>query len=388
MNSIAMKALPIMFLLLSLTGCWDSKELTEFGFIMGISLDQTEEGTIEINAQSYSPTETTGGMGGTEKTAYTNIKTINESVFDGVRDINRYLGRLPRWSHMRVILIGEQFAKEHDIGEILDFFNRNEDVRLTTLVIVTNGNAADYLTIKPFIERTVSQQLQTIIESSTKYAGKTIKASILDIDLQLKSKAKTALIPYFKMNEEQQQAPYSSGVAIISKGKMVELLEPRDVQEVLMLMNKFKSGMLEFPCLDDGSQETSKMETLETSLIKTKITPKFTMKPPTIHMLTKIEGTIGELRCTTITNVGEEKKLEDHIKNIIEEKIESVIERMQEEKVDVLGIGNKLYQQDPALWKKWEKEWEDIFADIQFIIDVEVNLRSTGMPIGEKVTGE
>jgi spore germination protein KC len=388
MNSIAMKTLPIMFLLLSLTGCWDSRELTEFGFIMGISLDQTEEGSIEINAQSYSPTETTGGMGGGEKQAYTNIKAINESVFDGVRDINRYLGRLPRWSHMRVILIGEEFAKEHDIGEILDFFNRNEDVRLTTLVIVTNGKAADYLTIKPFIERTVSQQLLTIIESSTKYAGKTIKTSMLDIDLQLKSKAKTALIPYFKMNEEQPKAPYSSGLAIISKGKMAELLEPRDVQEVLMLINKFKSGLIEFPCLDDGSQEASKMEALETSLIKTKITPKFTMKPPTIHMLTKIEGTIGELSCTTITNVGEEKKLEDHIKKIIEEKIESVIERMQEEKVDVLGIGNKLYQQDPALWKKWEKEWDDIFADIQFIIDVEVIIRSTGMPIGEKVTGE
>ncbi|SMQ78566.1 spore germination protein KC [Bacillus sp. OV166] len=388
MNSIAMKALPIMFLLLSLTGCWDSKELTEFGFIMGISLDQTEEGTIEINAQSYSPTEKTGGVGGGEKQAYTNIKTINESVFDGVRDINRYLGRVPRWSHMRVILIGEEFAKDHDIGEILSFFNRNEDVRLTTLVIVTNGKAADYLTIKPFIERTVSQQLQTIIESSTKYAGKTIKASMLDIDLQLKSKTKTALIPYFKMNEAQPKALYSSGMAIISKGKMAELLEPSDVHEVLMLINKFKSGMIEFPCLDDGSQESSKMEALETSHIKTKITPKFTMKRPSIHMLTKIEGTIGELSCTTITNVGEEKKLEDHIKKIIEEKIESVIERMQEEKVDVLGIGNKLYQQDPALWKKWEKDWDDIFADLQFIIDVEVNIRSTGMPIGEKVTGE
>ncbi|MCM3729561.1 Ger(x)C family spore germination protein [Neobacillus cucumis] len=388
MNSISMKALPIMFLLLSLTGCWNSRELTDFGFIMGISLDQTEGGGIEINAQVYSPTETTGGMGGGEKSAYTNIKTKNESVFDGVRDINRYLGRVARWSHMRVILIGEKFAKEQDIGEILDFFNRNEDVRLNTFVIITNGKAVDYLTVKPFIERTVSQQLQTIIENSNKYTSKTIKAKMLDIDVQLNSKSKTATIPYFKMNDEKPKAPYSSGVAIISEGRMAEHLQPRDVQQVLMLMNEFKSGIIEFPCLDDGSQKTLKMETLETSKIKTKIKPNFSMKPPAIHLFTKIEGTMGELRCTTITNLGEEKKLEDHIKKIIKKNLESVIERMQEEKVDVLGIGNKLYQQDPALWKRWEKEWGDIFADIQFTSDVEVNVKSTGMPIGEKVTGE
>jgi spore germination protein KC len=70
------------------------------------------------------------------------------------------------------------------------------------------------------------------------------------------------------------------------------------------------------------------------------------------------------------------------------EELEALIKRLQEEKVDVLGIGNKLYQQDPALWKKWEKDWDDIFADIQFEIDVEVSVEGTGIPVGEKVTEE
>jgi spore germination protein KC len=152
-----------------------------------------------------------------------------------------------------------------------------------------------------------------------------------------------------------------------------------------MLKNEYKQGIIEFPCIDEESEKKALKETLEISSIKTKVSPTFTKNPPTIHMLTKIEGLVGELKCTSIPTDKEVKKLEDHIEKTIKEDLQAMIERFQEKKVDVLGIGNKLYQQDPALWKKWEKDWEDIFANIQFVNDVEVNVTGTGIPLGEKV---
>ncbi|RBW67936.1 Ger(x)C family spore germination protein [Bacillus taeanensis] len=385
MKWIVMKALLLICLLIGLTGCWNSRELTDFGFIMGVSLDQTEEGSIEINAQVYSPLETIGGTGSSDKPAYTNVKTVSKSVFDGIRDLTKYLGRKAQWSHMRVILIEEQFAKEHDIGEILDFFYRDHEVRLTSLVIITEGKAADYWKYEPFIERTMSQQLRTMIESAFNASGKTISALLLDIAMQLNSKVKATLIPYIKTTDEQPTMTYSSGTAVISQGKMVDYLTPSDVQSVLMLTDKFKGGTIEFSCMD---KEIEKKESLETLSVQTKVSPKFTDNPPTIKMLTKIEGMAGELSCTSITTKEDLKQLEKHIEQQVKEKLEEVIKRLQEKKVDIIGIGNKLYQQDPALWKNWEKDWDNIFANIQFGIDVEVTVKGTGMLLGEKVTEE
>ncbi|MGM7722769.1 Ger(x)C family spore germination protein [Metabacillus sp. Hm71] len=387
MNSFFKKALPIICLLICLTGCWNSQELTELGFLMGVSLDQTEDGSIELNAQVYSPLETIGGAGaGGDKPSYITIKTENESLFDAARDLPRYYGRRAQWSHMRVILIGEKFAKEHDIGEVLDYFYRDHETRLTMLVIITKGKAADYWKLKPFIERTLGQELKTITESSANVSGKTKRSLMLDIALELNSKVKTAMIPYIETTDEPQKSPYSNGAAIISKGKMVDHLTADEVQKILMLKNEYENGVIEFPCINPGSDKNSKKETLEVRSVRTKISPQLTGYQPSIKMETKIEGIVGEIRCTSITTQEDVKKLEAHIEKMIKDELEEIIERFQEKKVDVLGIGNKLYKQDPALWKKREKEWDDIFADIDFAVDVEVRVTGTGMPLGQKVT--
>jgi spore germination protein KC len=384
-----MKAYLIICLLICLTGCWNSKELTDFGFLMGVSLDKTEEGSIELNAQVYSPAETVGGAGPAgDKPPYINVKSINESVFDAARDLSLYFGRKAQWSHMRVILISEQFAKENDIGEVLDYFYRDHETRLNMLVIIVKGKAADYLTQKPFIERSMSQQLRTIIENGTSVTGKTNRAMLLDIALQLNSKVKTAIIPYIETTDEQQKTAFSSGAAIISEGKMVHHLTTAEVQQIVMLTNKMKGGIIEFPCINEESEKKEKKETLEILSVKTKVSPQLTDNAPTIKMLTKIDGVIGELRCTSVTTAEEAKHLEDHIRKKVKEDMEALIKSLQEKKLDVLGIGNKIYQQDPALWKKWEKDWNNMFGNIQFEIDVEVSVKSTSNPVGEKVTEE
>lgn len=38
--------------------------------------------------------------------------------------------------------------------------------------------------------------------------------------------------------------------------------------------------------------------------------------------------------------------------------------------------------------KKWEKDWDNIFADSHFVIDVKIIVKGTGMLLGEKVKEE
>ncbi len=388
MNSIFMKVLAITCLFICLTGCWGSHELTDYGFLMGVSLDQTKDGRIELNAHVYSPIQTIGGAASSGKQAYTTIKTVNKSVMETFRTIPLYLGRKAQGSHMRVVLIGEQFAKKNDLGEILDLFYRDHEIQLSTLIIITKGKASDYWKNKPVIERTMGQQLRTIIESSSKYSAKIKQSTLLDVALQLNSKGKTAIIPYLKSTKKKPIVPYGSGVAIIRKGKMVDHLSSNDTEKILILTNESKNGIIEFPCLDGGNKKNIKMEVLEPLSLKTKVLPEFTKHLPKVRISTKIDGLISELHCSSITTNKDVKKLEVHIEKTMKKELAAVIARLQEKKMDVIDIGNTVYKKDPALWKKREKDWDNIFANIQFVIDVEVNIKGTSMILGETISEE
>jgi spore germination protein KC len=384
MNFKNLKTLSVICVLLCLTGCWNSVELTDLGFIMGVSIDETNEGKIQLTTQVYAPKETTGGTGGSDKPAYINVKAVDKTIYATTRDLNIYLGRRAQWSHARVILIGEKFAEKHDLGEVLDYFYRDHETRLTMLVLITKGKAADYLEQKPFIERTMSQQLRTMTETAPRFTGKTKRTLLLDIALQLNSKVQTSVIPYIQLTNGQPKTPYVSGAAIISKGKMVDHLTSPNVQKIRMITNDFQTGTIEYPCIKNGTKDTESLDVLS---INTKLSPQMTMIP-SVHLKTKVTGIIGELRCSSLTTDEEIKKLEAVIEQTIKKDIKVLIERLQRKKVDVIGIGNKIYQRNPTLWKKVEKEWPDIFADIHFDIDVDVNLNNTGMNAGKKVTGE
>ncbi|WP_163539258.1 Ger(x)C family spore germination protein [Gracilibacillus sp. YIM 98692] len=373
-------------ILLFLTGCWSSKELVEYGFVMGISIDQTENEEIEFHAQIYSPAETIGGTSGGETPFYTNINSKGKSVFDSARNIPVYLGRKAQWSHMRVVLIGEDFAKKHNIGDVLEFFYRDHETRLMSYVLITNRKAADYWEMKPFIERTISQELRTILDSSANFTGKSKKSMLLNVAMDLKSKSKTTLIPYIKKTDNDSLAPVANGAAVVQEGKMVDYLDAADFEKIIMLKNEYKGGIINFPCMDKENDKLQ--ETIEVAALETNLSPQFNQESLSIDITTKIDGFLGELQCSTVTTADEVEKLEKHIAKNIQDDMNQVIHYLQENELDVLGIADKLYQQKPQLWKKHEAEWGKMLAESEVDLEVEVKVESTGMAGGEKVVEE
>ncbi len=381
-----MKRLFTIGILLILTGCWSSKELVEYGFIMGVSFDENENEEIEFYAQIYSPAETIGGTSGSETPFYTNINLEGKSVFETARDIPLHLGRKAQWSHMRVLLIGEDFAKAHNIGDVLEFFYRDHETRLMSYVIITNGKASDYWEMKPFIERTISQELRTILDNSTNFTGKSTKSKLLNVAINLSSKSKTTLIPYIKKATNDSLTPVATGAAVLQEGKMVNYVDPADLETLNMLNDEYKGGIINFPCMNNEIEHLK--EALEVYSLETKLSPQLNQESLFINITTKINGSLGELQCSSVTTADELKNLEKHIAESIQADMNNVIRYLQENELDVLGIADKLYQQKPQLWKKHEADWGMLLAGSEVNLEVEVKVDSTGMAGGEKVVEE
>ncbi|OXM83840.1 Ger(x)C family spore germination protein [Paenibacillus rigui] len=370
-------------LLLLLTGCWDRAELPEKGFVMGLAIDQTDDGKYLLTTQIFKPAQAVGSKG--NEMSFINIKATDTSIAKAIRDIPGHLGRKMQWSHMRIIIIGDQLAKTKGLTDVLDFFYRDHEPRIIAPIMITKGRAADYMQLHPLIENTISQQLLEGQRSSASSNGKTLEMNLLELGKQTKSEVGNALMPYVFINKIDSMTVMSiEGAALIKKEKMIGHLSAEKMEGLQMLINKYKSGMVRIPCGKGAAKK--QVETIEVLSLHSSMNADFHKKPPVVHYKIQVQAAMSELTCTgKIETMEQQKAFTTKAEQAIKQKLKSTTDYLKKIKFDGLGLGNEVYRKQPATWKKWKPDWEDIFARTSFEYEVEVNLMSSGTNVDKTV---
>ncbi|MGG1517208.1 Ger(x)C family spore germination protein [Paenibacillus oryzisoli] len=369
-----------LLLLGTLCGCWNKAELTEFGFVQAVAVDQSKDGKIELTTHFYLPSSGEASSGSRPGRKGVSIVTKGESAFDAVRDIPIHFGRKAKWDHFRVIIIGEDFAKKNEINHFLDYFMRDHEPRENVFVLIAKGKAGEVLSLKPFIESTIGQQIRRMIESGAKYNAKTSKVPLLDLANQLNSETSIAMLPYIQIDHKPELASVA-GIAAIKNGLLAGTLSPEDVQSLLMILNQYKSGIIIFPCSGYSLSDIEHNESLEVMSAVGKITPRLQNNTVITQITVKLKGSIGELKCSKVRSKADGKRLEQQIQQNIEVSLKHTISKLQQEKWDLLGIGNKMYRKNPALWKQLKPNWDDFFSNSTFEFNIQVQIKNSGQDI-------
>ena len=375
-----------LFTIVVLTGCWDRAELPERGFVMGIALDHSDDGSIKLTTQVFRPSQGVGLLGGKPaETSYINITTENNTVSRAIRDIPINLGRKSQWSHIRLIIVSEKLARERGLTEILEFFYRDHEPRLTTSIMIAEGTASEYLEIRPLIENTTSQQVFQSGISAADNSGKTTDTNLLKLGLQMKSEVGNALVPYLFLSEQSPKITNVAGAALLKKGKLVGVMKPKKVESLQMLLKDYRSGMLDIPCKEQ-SKKNQMMESVEIIFYNTKLQPiNLSEDSLKVHVKIKLEVALVELSCSKIETIEDEKEFAKIIEETVKQNIKETTDWLKKKKFDAIGLGNQVYRKNPQLWKRWKKDWETRFADTQFDIDVEVRVNNSGTSISKPV---
>lgn len=369
-----------------LTGCWDRAELPEKGFVMGVALDKASAGKISLTTQVFRPTQGVGMISGRPgNVAYANITTIDATLPRAIRDIPINLGRKTQWSHNRLIIIGEELAREQEIFSLLEFFYRDHEPRLTVSIMIAEGRADKYLSMKPIIENTISQQLFISEKASASNSAKTVDMDLLKLGLQMKSQVGNAMVPYLYLSKDGQKVTNIAGTAMLKKGKLVGKVDPYHVEILQMLMNKYQSGMIDIPC-QNSSTQNQKVEALEILSLKSKLQPSI-MKDDSlkVHIKASAEVAVMELSCSKLETVEDERKFAKKAEETIKQRIAETTSWLKKNKFDAIGLGNKIYQKNPRLWKEWKPKWDDRFANAEYDISVNVRVINSGASIGKPV---
>lgn len=388
MRTFGTAALTIVVLVF-LTGCWNRVELDTYAFVQGVAIDEAKNGEeIELTIQFYRPmTGSKQQTGGPSRESYVNIKTRDKSLFEAVRDMTIHIGRKAQWSHMRVLIIGEELARKRNIGEILDFFSRDHEPRATISIMIGKDKADIYLEKgKPFVETSMGQQLRESELVAHQNTGKSLKSYFINLMLELKGETGVAAVPYVYFDPKNM--PISSpvtGVALMKKGKMISVLPSKRIESLLMLKDEYKGGILQVECPGESNKKMKKVEAVEVAALKTKLKVKIKGDSVSVHVSTKIDGYFGELVCTTLNSPEDVEKFNERVQKVVEQDIKSTLALLQKQKMDVLGIGTRIYRKDPDLWYRLKPDWEERFSSIPFTVEVKANIFNTGANLGEPV---
>lgn len=380
-----MKAAWASFLLLAAaacgtSGCTSRMELVERGFVQAAALDRGPEG-IRLTVQVYKPGPSVPEGQATAGKKHLEIGADNATVFGAVRDVSLELGRKLQWSHMPVLLIGEELAKEGKLRDILDFFSRDHEPRGTTYILIAQGKAGDYFKLDPLIESTMGQQLSQIQKKTTDFVGKALSVTLTDLQIDIREEVAAVALPYIRMRKERPAAPEIGGLALLEfpSGKLKGVLPPDRSPFILMAMNRFREGILNLPCPGPAR------ESFEVHRTNSKISPRIIRDSLALDVRIELEGTVGELTCSTVMTPDQTKAYLRKIERTAADGVRSSVKELQRHRSDVIDVGNTLYRTHTRTWKRWKADWPTRFAEAEVKVEVKAKLLDTGMTTGEKM---
>lgn len=374
------KAAVTLILIVSflLTGCWNAREINELGFVLSIGIDKVTNGfkvTAQIaNPQTYSKTQSSS----INNKSFWIVSSNGKTIFEAIRNMSTISSRRIFWAHIKVIIINEELARSNTL-EIFDFFTRNPELRLRTLVAVTPYNAGKLIEVVPDIEKDPATLLEDLIEKknlSGKVYGIMLKDFLEDyLDPNIGPVTSRIIIDKSK----PEPALKVSGAYVFDGNKLVGSLDDDHTRGLLWIKNKIHDSIRVVYCPLD-----SKPVTLEIKSSKTSFKSYMEDNEPYYIIKVKAKARITEQGCLTDFNDFHNLNLLSRtLEKAIQADIESTITTAKSLRVDFLGLSRILHRQHKEEWHRVSSNWNNVFrkAKVTIIVKVDINHVSLAKPL-------
>jgi len=386
----------VVFLLvvpLFLAGCWNSRELTDLAIVVGMGIDKGKiENTYKVSFQIVNPGAIAmgkqGGGGGGQAMPVTVYAGVDNSLFSALRKSTQKVPRQLFFSHIQLIVLGEELAKD-GIKEAFDLFDRSHELRINTPVVIARGiDAETALSIVTPLENMPSVGISKRMEVTSSVFAQNVDVDVSDVVQGLSGHGGIAISGVqvvgdvepgqSRKNTERTKLPVSiemKGIALFKDGKLKAWADGKAARGMLWVKNQMKGTAMDIAC---GNQPEG--VSVELTYSTTDVSVAMRNGRPAFRIHVSEEGNVTEVHCPIdLDNRDMIYQLQKEWANQTEKEIRKAIELAQKEKIDVFGFGNALNRKYPNLWKRMERNWPETFADASVEIEVEAYLRRTGM---------
>ncbi|MDQ0216031.1 spore germination protein KC [Oikeobacillus pervagus] len=369
----------LLIVSLFLSGCWNRREFNELAITSGIGIDKVKN-EYRVTAQVINPQAIANPKGLGVGSPFIVFEAKDKTIIKALRKLALNSPRKIYVAHLNILIIEEEVASE-GIGEILDLFYRDQEIRSDFDVLVTKDHSAkDVLsTSTPFIPVPARGIQEKLIISNEFYdaskattirelISKSLASGVHPVVPSITSKKKRSDVP-----SASKEPPIPIGkLAVFHNDKLKGWLSNGEAQTYNTMTNNIGNSIVSFPCSKHGKG------ILESIKVKTTLSPHVNGDPEmNVHIFYK--GRISELDCIqSVTTVEDIKALERKIEEYLTKFYDSEITKIQEMGVDIFGFGQEFHRKEPVEWDKMEKNWDDIFKKLKVNTKVDVHITNTG----------
>ncbi|WP_018130340.1 Ger(x)C family spore germination protein [Effusibacillus pohliae] len=378
-----LRALLITFLCVSvlpIAGCWNRRELNDVLLSLAAGLDKRGD-KIEVSLQMIIPrltggggAQARGGSGGGSEKVFTVRSATGVTVADAIARLQEKIPRTIFWGHMKVLIIGEELAKQGLRGE-LDFLTSHPQVRLRTYMFVCKGRAFEILDVVAPLERLSAEQIRELNEFQIG-----MKVSISDFTQMMKGNA--AALPWIeevppKAGERKDKTTIRlNGTAVFDKqGKMVGRINDEVTRGVLWLRNEIRRATVTIE-----PKETEGRVSLEIIAANTQLIPSIENEKWRITVKTVTKDHVVENRTKLpLMDPFVIKKLEKEAEKDLEYRIRMAVEETKRMRTDIIGFAEAFHHKYPRQWVSVKDRWDEVFPNVEVAYEPKVCICSPGM---------
>lgn len=372
---------------LLLTGCWDSRELNKLAFTAATAIDY-KEGQWIVSYQVVVPSAlsslTANGPSKTPVTSFsTQGKTIRDATWRNSLESPRHL----YFSHNRAIIVSSA-AVQQGLSQLIDVYLRNLDSRETVSVLITEGEARQFLNQLMQIQIIPGDGIEEMIKLESKVLSNLPNVNMYDLALELLGTAKSAVLPEIVISgspsvtnpDELSKTKLSSKLrlgrlAVINQDKLAGWISKQDALGVSFIRNKVNRTVLPFKC--EKSEVDSAFQINHT---KTRLTPHKNGEHFMIEVDVKGEGELLETNCPSDLNEPNTvRMMEEQLEKEIVENINSSWEAVKKLKTDVVGFADLIHRKYPKEWKQLGPKWQTEFPQTEIQTKADITIKRVGL---------
>lgn len=381
------KILLVVIILITLTGCYNYRELNDLAIVSAISVSKVdEEYNVIVQVVKPKKEQDTSNI---NQPNFITFKSKGETLQEAFRLIVKESPKKIYGAQMQVLLLDESVAKD-DLSDILDFFAREPEVRNEFYVLVSkNDNVLEVLTP---LDNISSQNIMESLEANNKYLGYANLVTFNDllayyqnerIQIALPSIYLTGNIDEGDKDENIDDSMVDTSVvlgplAIFKGNKLIGYLSEEESLAYNIVMDNITNALITNKYDDD--------KYIVSELIKSKTDLEVDSKNNKINITVKGNAAIKEVNYNNINLKDENnvKKIEDDLNKKIEKLVKNSIKNITKKyNSDIFGFENLFYKEDYKYYKQIKDKWSDkIFQNLEIKVDSKFEIVEQGNVLG------
>lgn len=387
-----MKKILSIFLLLNmlfLSGCWDSREINEVGLVMAVGIDRAEDSddfVVTVQIANPKPVAASKEKAISAEPIWV-ISSIGPTIFEAIREMSKVSSKRIVWGHNNIVIIGESLAKD-DIGPVIDYFTHNPELRMKAAVVVSKGNAKDYVGSKAGMEDVPGISLSNLMSYST-LTTDYVQSNMLLLSQEYFAEYKQPILTTIQFKDDKimpsdgradktVETINMSGTAVFNKGKMIGMLTREETRGFTWVNANIKNTLV---TVNYGNQDKI---SLEMKGFNVKVNTQINQGVPSVSIAVLGNAEIVEEDGTSDLSIEDFKmKVGDLVNQKITDEINTCLTVVQKEyKVDTFCFAKYFHAQQNEEWENSiGKHWEEIYPDIS--IDVSCNIDIIGSTLNQ-----